>query len=115
MCAECPKKFKKSDLLEMHQKRKHKPRSHICDVCGKHFDNVHYITLHKKMVHYENYENETLPCDTCEKVFVNKYKLKSHKRTCHRDDVDHQCSLCGIKMRMANYKVNILILILYMY
>ena len=103
LCAECPKKFKKRDQLEIHEKRKHKPRSHICDICGKHFDNAHYITQHKRTVPFDL---EKLACDICGKLVLGKIRLKVHKQRNHSDNGYQQCSLCGVKIRTGNYKVN---------
>ena len=102
LCADCPKKFKRSNQLEYH-KRSHKAMSNICDLCGKHYESAHYITVHMKTVHQETQEN--LPCDICGKVFAYLCRLKDHKKRNHSDDCYRQCSLCGIKIRMANYKV----------
>ena len=102
-CPNCPKKFKKFDQLEFHQKRRHHPKSHICDICGKQFAGPHYTTAHKKTVHME--KEETHPCDVCGKVFTSETNLRNHKKRTHSENSVSQCSLCGIKMRPQNYKV----------
>ena len=100
-CAECPMKFKKSHKLETHKRLKHTQKSNICDICGKYFVNVVYVTQHKKTVHLLNQESQT--CDLCGKVFRCRAHLKKHKEGTHSEK--HQCQICGIKMRPSNYNV----------
>ena len=92
MCAECPKKFRNSNQLEIQKKE---TQSHVCLISVIYVENIMkipatYITEHKKTFHGKS---ENLPCEVCGEIFVNRRRLKGHKTRNHTDNTYHQCKV----------------------
>jgi len=70
-----------------------------CDVCGKVFENKHYMSQHRNGVHSE----KTLPCKLCDRKFSTKYRVTRHLKQVHQDYGMKRlrCGLCQISMKSS--------------
>ncbi|XP_062548635.1 zinc finger protein 37 homolog [Armigeres subalbatus] len=105
-CDVCHKIFKNRKSGWNH-KQLHRPKTHICPVCGKPFGSRfllnRHIPIHDSIHDRERakkVEEESGPveCDVCQKVFKRRCRLYAHKRKVHGPK-DQECHLCGFRFR----------------
>lgn len=82
LCTTCGMLFKSRHGLTLHAQRKHSlmKAMHVCDECGRTFDQMSKLKDHQK-VHSE----ETLyQCEICDKNFKRERALKGHMMNVHK-------------------------------
>ena len=79
----------------VHKKKVHKDTieisSHICETCGKSFDNSSNLKKHVKRMHEEQ---QSCPCDQCGKILKSQKYLKEHIMSVHEGIKTHKCHIC---------------------
>lgn len=82
-CVFCPKKFKNSELLNMHYMQEHellKKFKYICNNCSFKCNSQKTFDSHSK----SHDDEKSLQCDHCNKIFANLLTLKQHQRSIQR-------------------------------
>jgi len=74
-------------------KKEKKNKSNVCSECGKVFDNIYYMSTHKRFSHDYNILN----CDLCDKKCQGAAMLKLHKRRSHK--AKETCAQCGLSVK----------------
>jgi uncharacterized CHY-type Zn-finger protein len=95
-CNECHKKFKSWDMMNNH-KITHKPKTIICDICGKVFSHRHRLSVHKKS-HDAIGKHKCLFDDARFKTASNlhaHYVAKHVEYAKKRGWLMHACEHCG--------------------
>ncbi|CAH1642766.1 unnamed protein product [Spodoptera littoralis] len=84
-------------MMRIHGQKKEKPRTHICQECGKPFTDKKALTQHE-VIHSSE---RPLSCDICQQTFKQKASLYTHRKRVHKvipnkrlveymdDDVQH--------------------------
>ncbi|XP_050556897.1 zinc finger and BTB domain-containing protein 41 isoform X2 [Spodoptera frugiperda] len=84
-------------MMRIHGQKKEKPRTHICQECGKAFTDKKALTQHEVIHSGER----PLSCDICQQTFKQKASLYTHRKRVHKvipnkrlveymdDDVQH--------------------------
>lgn len=93
-CRVCKRVYSKTSTLENHMKIHDrsvpKPKTHLCDTCGKGFAQRSKLVLHHR-VHtgYKPYK-----CSYCSKCFTQREYLVMHERV-HSGEKPYCCAYCG--------------------
>lgn len=94
-CEICRKVFSKAKTLQNHSLKHNKgtmpkPKTHLCDLCGKGYQNKSKLNCHYR-VHtgYKPYK-----CKYCDKDFTKKDYLNMHERI-HSGEKPYSCDFCG--------------------
>ncbi|XP_070306360.1 zinc finger and SCAN domain-containing protein 4 isoform X2 [Odocoileus virginianus] len=96
-CERCPKTFRHSSRLRVHQKRHNNERTYICAECGKGFFQASDLHVHQRIHTGE----KPFACSTCEMAFTHKTNLRAHERT-HTGEKPYECSLCQRCFRQSS-------------
>ena len=78
-----------------------KPRSKLCEDCGKVFHSLSGIYHHIKTTHEAP---GSFPCDKCDRIFDHKNALAGHKKNVHNK---LPCTFCGKLFPGYRLKVHI--------
>lgn len=104
-CKNCYMSFDDESELAKHKEiynRKYKEpvvsSVHVCDVCGKTFQNDRYLTQHMK-VHADSKKHE---CKICKKTFKFIHSLRNHISV-HDGEKPFSCEVCGKSFRIKRY------------
>uniref|UniRef100_A0A3Q4HWJ2 Zinc finger and BTB domain containing 49 n=1 Tax=Neolamprologus brichardi TaxID=32507 RepID=A0A3Q4HWJ2_NEOBR len=65
-------------------------KPHLCDICGRGFNNLSNLKEHKRT----HATDKTFTCDQCGKSFNTHRKLLKHKAR-HAGEKPHSCATCG--------------------
>ncbi|KAI4471508.1 zinc finger protein [Holotrichia oblita] len=76
--------------MKVHDKSKPKPKTHLCDICGKGFAQKGKLILHYRV--HTGYKPHK--CSYCEKSFTKKDYLVMHERI-HSGEKPYCCVYCG--------------------
>ena len=83
----CPKcKLK----ISSDESKSHECVFYSCEICGKQYNSIDGVRVHKKKVHEEIRENK---CEECGKIFERSTLLKNHMEVVHQEKVS--CHICG--------------------
>ncbi|KAJ4444784.1 hypothetical protein ANN_06581 [Periplaneta americana] len=119
-CNICPRRFKRSRDLIVHERTHGKETSHECDVCGYTTMDNFYFKVHKKRhahqyncdvcgkgchteskleAHKASHGGKPFRCLICDKQYACKKTLFNHKKMFHADAEEkakfHACEVCG--------------------
>ncbi|XP_055691459.1 zinc finger protein 208-like [Lutzomyia longipalpis] len=75
---DCKEVFDSPEALEEHVKENHS--KHICNLCGKQFKQLAYLTKHLQRHQEIKYE-----CEICSRKYTTRYALKCHFKKVHYD------------------------------
>ena len=86
-CGLCTKSYASKFSLEYHAKSHEGPTEKpTCELCGKTFTTLRYLSCHKKIVHKTDVLTpEIFSCSRCEMQYSLKSHLNRHVREQHRD------------------------------
>ncbi|XP_029443190.1 oocyte zinc finger protein XlCOF6.1-like isoform X1 [Rhinatrema bivittatum] len=90
--AERPLQSNNSDHMtsELHQGKRNRKKSFLCDTCGKSFENKSCLISHQ-----ESHTGErSFSCSECGKYFTRKQYLRKHEKI-HTREKPYPCSECG--------------------
>lgn len=96
-CEMCPKIFRYSSRLKVHQKRHNNERTYICAECGKGFFQASDLHVHQRIHAGE----KPFMCSMCEMAFNHKTNLRAHERI-HTGEKPYVCSLCQRRFRQSS-------------
>lgn len=96
-CDKCPKAFKYSCSLLMHQKRHRNERPFVCPICQEGFYQVSELQIHEAVHKPE----KPFSCNTCGRSFSHKTNLQAHERI-HTGEKPYTCSLCNHRFRQSS-------------
>ncbi|CAO2627037.1 Zinc finger and SCAN domain-containing protein 4 [Lemmus lemmus] len=96
-CDKCPKAFKYSCSLSLHQKRHRNERPFVCHICEEGFYQIHELQIHEAVHKPE----KPFPCSTCGRSFSHKTNLQAHERI-HTGEKPYTCSLCDHRFRQSS-------------
>ncbi|XP_028333411.1 zinc finger and SCAN domain-containing protein 4 [Physeter macrocephalus] len=96
-CETCPKIFRYSSRLKVHQKRHNNERTYICAECGKGFFQASDLHVHQRI----HVGEKPFMCSTCEMAFSHKTNLRAHERI-HTGEKPYVCSLCQRCFRQSS-------------
>ena len=96
-CETCPKIFRYSSRLKVHQKRHNNERTYICAECGKGFFQASDLHVHQRIHAGE----KPFMCSMCEMAFSHKTNLRAHERI-HTGEKPYVCSLCQRRFRQSS-------------
>ncbi|XP_019784449.2 zinc finger and SCAN domain-containing protein 4 [Tursiops truncatus] len=96
-CETCPKIFRYSSRLKVHQKRHNNERTYICAECGKGFFQASDLHVHQRIHAGE----KPFMCSMCEMAFNHKTNLRAHERI-HTGEKPYVCSLCQRRFRQSS-------------
>ncbi|XP_041510484.1 zinc finger and SCAN domain containing protein 4C-like [Microtus oregoni] len=96
-CDKCPKAFKYSCSLLMHQKRHRNERPFVCPICQEGFYQVSELQIHEAVHKAE----KPFSCNTCGRSFSHKTNLQAHERI-HTGEKPYTCSLCNHRFRQSS-------------
>uniref|UniRef100_A0A8C6F0C8 Zinc finger and SCAN domain-containing protein 4 n=1 Tax=Monodon monoceros TaxID=40151 RepID=A0A8C6F0C8_MONMO len=96
-CETCPKIFRYSSRLKVHQKRHNNERTYICAKCGKGFFQASDLHVHQRIHAGE----KSFMCSVCEMAFSHKTNLRAHERI-HTGEKPYVCSLCQRRFRQSS-------------
>ncbi|CAG5026409.1 unnamed protein product [Parnassius apollo] len=66
-------------MMRIHGEKKEKPRTHICEQCGKAFADKKILTQHE----ITHSGARPLSCDICQQTFKHKASLYTHRKRVH--------------------------------
>ena len=96
-CDKCPKAFKYSCSLLIHQKRHRNERPFVCPICQEGFYQVSELQIHEALHKPE----KPFSCNTCGRSFSHKTNLQAHERI-HTGEKPYTCSLCNHRFRQSS-------------
>ncbi|XP_057575696.1 zinc finger and SCAN domain-containing protein 4-like [Hippopotamus amphibius kiboko] len=96
-CEKCPKIFRYSSRLKVHQKRHNNERTYICAECGKGFFQASDLRVHQRI----HAKEKPFMCSRCEMAFSHKTNLQAHERI-HTGEKPYVCSLCQRRFRQSS-------------
>lgn len=96
-CDKCPKAFKYSCSLSMHQKRHRNEGPFVCPICQEDFYQVSELQIHEAVHKPE----KPFSCSTCGRSFSHKTNLQAHERI-HTGEKPYTCSLCNHRFRQSS-------------
>ena len=96
VCSECEISFYTNFLLSKHIEKVHNDAndSHLCNVCGKTFDQRRKMKDHYRAVHLKKHLEQAI-CDQCGKGFQSEAVLKNHISDIHLGLKRYKCLSCG--------------------
>ena len=90
-CKFCPKNFKQSSNLKVHERRIHTGEKPFkCKVCLKQFSDSTMLDRHNRI----HSGSKPFQCETCNKCFNDIGNLNKHKRI-HSVEKPYECENCG--------------------
>nr|KAG5691267.1 hypothetical protein BaRGS_015235 [Batillaria attramentaria] len=92
-----------ADPLSKGKQLPKKPRSHICDQCGKTLVSSSSLMKHKRTVHSK--EPEVMcPEPGCGRIFQRLELLEDHRRNKHSTERPFPCEVCGKTFALSHYR-----------
>ncbi|XP_069855469.1 zinc finger protein 182-like [Dipodomys merriami] len=89
-CNVCGKSFARMAYLTVHQRTHTREKPYGCNMCGKSFTKKSKLTVH----HRTHTGERPYECNLCGKCFTQKSKLTVHQRT-HTKEKAFECKICG--------------------
>ncbi|XP_029433575.1 zinc finger protein 239-like [Rhinatrema bivittatum] len=89
-CSDCGKSFQDLRRLNIHRKTHTAEKIHECKECGKCFARVSHLTRHLRVHTGE----KPFVCEVCGKGFAQPSSLKCH-RPVHTGERPYNCGICG--------------------
>ncbi|XP_054444216.1 zinc finger and SCAN domain-containing protein 4-like [Pteronotus mesoamericanus] len=96
-CKKCPRIFRYSSWLKVHQRRHNNERTFICAVCDKGFVQASDLHVHQKI----HVGEKAFRCSICAKSFSHRTNLQAHERI-HTGEKPYVCSVCQRCFRQSS-------------
>ncbi|CAM1304759.1 Uncharacterised protein at_DN0253 [Pycnogonum litorale] len=90
MCNLCGKHFSSRAVHNLHMRSHSGEKPYPCSICGRHFSQKTSLTRHMR----SHTGERPYPCDMCGKRFSDKERVKIHMRS-HTGEKPFPCNVCG--------------------